>query len=146
MTATRMRQLFGELVPVDEAFDAWSAGDLDRMIAALALAKNGVDRHFLLVRIVEMAWHVRAQADRAAQLEAFARLHVIEFPKLMPDLVSDMPHIAHQPAYDRLIALLIEQGRLVEAKELCEEAIHVSGAPTYASRLKKINKSLSKPG
>jgi len=76
MLGVRMGQSFtmrgGKSVPTDAVFDAWASGDLKAMLRALKLRTNLIDRHFLLLGIVEQTsdvgltprWRQNALASR----------------------------------------------------------------------------------
>lgn len=81
---------FGQSCLADEAYFAWTSGDLDRMRAALACETNAVDRHMLLSTLVEKLDELRRESpDVAAELVRTATLHLREFPALLPELLRD---------------------------------------------------------
>ncbi|MFC1661911.1 hypothetical protein ACFL3S_10770, partial [Gemmatimonadota bacterium] len=49
----------GRGVRADEAFHASNSGDLDRMLRAMRVQTNLIDRHFLLQNIVQHAYKLR---------------------------------------------------------------------------------------
>ena len=53
----------GKWVAADEVFEAWGSGDLTRMLAALTLSTNPIDRHFLLLGIVRATYKQRTNPE-----------------------------------------------------------------------------------
>ena len=49
----------GRQLAADEVFEAWTSGELDRMVQALLLPTHPVDRHFLLMGIVEQSYKLQ---------------------------------------------------------------------------------------
>lgn len=129
----RTRRLFGQNVPVDEAFDARVSADVERMRKALPLATNAIDKHFLYLGLVEQSYRRRAESGMAELCEEMARRHNAEFPALLPDLLRDMPNIRHQPSYMTLCRLLREQGREAGLAEAMQEGLAVTGLPWFAT-------------
>jgi hypothetical protein len=58
-TTFTLRQ--GKSVPVDDAFRAWTSGDLPKMIKAVSIKTNLIDRHFLLQSIVDATYKLRKE-------------------------------------------------------------------------------------
>lgn len=50
----------GRMVPTDQVFDAWTSGDLKRMLDALGTRTNLIVRYFLLMGIVKQTYQLRA--------------------------------------------------------------------------------------
>lgn len=55
----------GKSVRVDEVFHAWTSGDLPRMLKAITLKTHPIDRHFLLMGIVERTYKARINPSMA---------------------------------------------------------------------------------
>lgn len=114
----------GEAVPVDEAFEAWTSGDLGRMLAALGKRTNLVDRHFLLMHIVGETYRLRADRQMAEKCLEVARMHVDEFPQiacaLRREFGGTLPQVA---TFQHYATLLTECGEFEKAIQVCEGAL-----------------------
>src|SRR5450759_5709118 len=80
---------FGKLVPTDEVFNAWTSGDLDRMLRALDLQTNPIDRHYLLLGIVKETYRRRSEPSMADKCARYSKMHLAEFETLAPALKAD---------------------------------------------------------
>ncbi len=58
-TSFTLRQ--GKTVPVDDAFRAWTSGDLNEMLKAVSKKTNLIDRHYLLQSIVDATYKLRKE-------------------------------------------------------------------------------------
>lgn len=114
----------GEHIPADEAFEAWTSQDLGRMLAARSKPTHPVDRHFLLMGIVRLAYSRRDEPEmRRLCLETGAQ-HLAEFDAIAPVLAADMGGtLPRVPTFAHLATLLAEDGRFDEAVAVCERAI-----------------------
>lgn len=67
----------GQLRQTGQAFDTWTSRDLERMRAALNTKTNLVDRHFLLMALVDEAYKLRKDDEETRALCAqVAEKHV----------------------------------------------------------------------
>jgi hypothetical protein len=80
---------FGLSVPADEVFLAWTSGDLERMLGALPLSSNAVDRHHLLQCTVQALYRLRTDAKKRKLLFEVAALHLQEMEGLIKGLRRD---------------------------------------------------------
>jgi hypothetical protein len=115
----------GKPVAADEVFRAWTSGDLARMIAAAELPTWPTDRHFLLLRIVELTFAQREDRAAAAQCELYAALHLRELKTILPSVMADLrvkapPRI---PTFERYATVLAERGEYELAIDVCKTAI-----------------------
>lgn len=115
----------GELTPTDEAFDAWTTRDLEKMRGSLDTRTNPVDRHFLLKTFVEETYKLRKNDSEAIELCAeVAEKHIEEFPAIKPALVKSLDGILPRVStFQKYAILLTEQGKHERAIEVCEIAI-----------------------
>ena len=114
----------GKMVPVDEVFSAWTSGDLPRMLKAMDLNTNPIDRHFLLLIIVTETYRLRADPEMAELCIRVAQAHLAEFPQLLPFLNQEFRDLLPQvPTFQHYATVLVERGRFSEAIQVCEAAI-----------------------
>jgi len=114
----------GKTVPVDDAFHAWTSGDLNEMLKALPVKTNLIDRHFLLMGIVDATYKNRTDPKMAQRCAQVAEMHLTEFPKIAPALKKDMDGILPRvTTFQHYATLLSEQGEYDKAIAVCEQAI-----------------------
>ena len=135
----------GKSVPVDEAFRAWTSGDLTEMLKAVKTKTNPIDRHFLLQSIVDATYKLRKE-DKYRQLcIEFAEKHLQEFPNIAPALKADMegalPRIT---TFQNYATVLTENGNFEKAIHICELALkyglHDGTKSGYEGRISRIKK------
>ena len=74
---------FGKHIEADEVFEAWTSGDLDRMLVATSLPTNAVDRYHLLQVLIGQIYRLRAEPTRRADLFSYGKVFLAELPQLM---------------------------------------------------------------
>ena len=139
----------GRNVKADEAFFAWTSGDLNRMIAARSVRTNPIDRHHLLMNIVKLTYKQRTDPRHREMLQEVAFQHLKEVPSILPALKKDLGVTPRIPTYAHLSTVLAEDGRIDEAIAVCEEAIrlglHDGTKGDYAGRIERLRKKKGKP-
>jgi hypothetical protein len=135
----------GRNIKADEAFFAWTSGDVHRMVRALAVRTNPIDRHFLLMGIVAATYKKRNDPVARRTCVEVGRMHVAEFPAIAPVLRADMGGLLPRVAtFAHLAAVLAEDGALAEAIAVCEAAIfyglHDGTKADYAGRIVRMRK------
>jgi hypothetical protein len=116
-------QRLGRNVIADEVFHAWTSGDLGRMMRALPLKTNPIDRHFLLQSIVQATYNLRDDRKMRQVCIEVEQQHLKEFPGISGSLAMDMGgELPTVPSFKGLATALAEVGRLDEAIAVCEEA------------------------
>lgn len=115
----------GKLTPTDQTFDAWTSRDLAKMRAALDTKTNLVDRHFLLMTLVDETYKRRKVDLEARELCAkIAELHLGEFPEIKPALMMSLNGILPRvTTFQQYATLLAERGNYKRAVEVCDIAI-----------------------
>lgn len=131
---------FGRSVPADAVFVAWTGGEINAMLAALAVPTNAVERHHLLSAIVSHFYRARATTKGAAQkLRTYAQMHLREMPELLSELERDwregriargshdgMEYVQPVVAtFDSLCMLLCELGEYDAALDVWRKAAEV---------------------
>ena len=132
----------------DQAFDAWTSGDLQTMIAALDKSTNPVDRHFLLLGICRETYRERKNPEKRALFLKIATLHVQEFASLVGPLRADFGgELPRVPTFQFLATVLTEDGRFEEAVRVCELALehdlHDGTQSGFEGRISRIKRRLA---
>ncbi len=114
----------GKSNPADEAWFAWTSADLDRMLTALNTRTNLIDRHFLLMAIVNQTYKHRSDPQMARTCARVAELHLSEFSQIAPALKEEfdgtLPRVT---TFQQYATLLNEQGEFNKAILVCEQAL-----------------------
>jgi hypothetical protein len=139
----------GQLQPADETFEAWTSGELPRMLTMLDKPSNPIDRHFLLLGIAEAAYRERDDPDKRALFHKVAEQHRREFPgfvnALSDEFDGELPRV---PTFQYLATVLAEDGQFDEAVEVCEEALslglHDGTQSGFEGRIARIRKMKGK--
>lgn len=114
----------GKVAKTDESFNAWTSGDLDRMMQATKKKTNPVDRHFLLSRIVEETYKRRNDSEIRKLCKEFSEKHINEFPNLSPYLKKEFDNrLPRIPTFQKYSTILTEDKQFQEAIKVCEIAI-----------------------
>lgn len=143
---TRYTARDGELTQTDEAFAAWNTRDLGKMRAALETKTNLVDRHFLLMTIVDETYKLRKEDQGAKDLCAeIAEQHIKELPAIKPALMRSLNGILPRvTTFQKYATFLAEQGAYRRAIEVCEVALahglHDGTKGGFEARIEKIKK------
>jgi hypothetical protein len=138
----------GKSVPVDEAFEAWTSGDLPRMLGALNTKTNPIDRHYLLMGIVEQTYRRRSEPGMADECARIAELHLFEFTNLAALLKQETGFLPRVTTFQSYATLLTEQGRFDDAIAVCNRALafglHDNTQSGFEGRIKRIEKLRAK--
>lgn len=114
----------GRPVPADEVFEAWTSGDLDKMIAAFPKRTNPIDRHFLLQGIVQATYKRRSVQTMRQLCKKVGLKHIDEFKDIAPALKIDMggtlPRVS---TFQHLATVFTEDREYEVAIQVCESAI-----------------------
>jgi len=140
----------GKSVPTDAVFDAWTSGNLKRMLRALELRTNLIDRHFLLLSIVEQTYRLRSDPKMAADCARVSEIHLAEFQQIAPALKAEFDGVLPQvPTFQNYATLLTEQGDFGRAAWVCELALYYGlddGTKSgFSGRIERIRKKQAKP-
>ena len=138
----------GVLVETDEVFEAWSSGDLSQMLKVLTTRTNFVDRHFLLMSIVNVAYRNRKSDSKMRDLcKRISELHIQEFPNIAPALSKEMGgFLPWVTTFQHYATVLTEDGEFQKAIEVCEKAIiyglHDGTQSGFEGRIVRIKKKI----
>ena len=128
-------------------FDAWTSGDLGRMLKARGVPTNLIDRHFLLMGIVSQTYRKRADPKMRKLCKETAEQHIQEFssiaPALKEDLDGTLPRVL---TFQHYATVLAEDKMFAEAICVCEIAIsfdlHDGTKSGFQGRISRIKKKM----
>ena len=138
-------QRLGRNVIADEVLHAWTSGDLGRMMFALPLKTNPIDRYFLLQAIVQATCKLRDDSRMRQVCIDLGQQHLKEFSGMSRSLAKDMGReLPTESSFKWLATALAEDGMLDEAIAVCEEAerlgISDGTASGYSGRAQRLSK------
>ena len=140
-------QRLGKFIRADEVFHAWYSGDLRRMVAALRIQTNPIDRHFLLMGIVGLTYKNRTDAESRRLCREVARLHISEFPSIRGPLRADLGVLPRASTFAQLATVLAEDGEFNEAISVCRQALAFGLSDgtkgDYAGRIERLRKKMA---
>ncbi len=116
----------GKSIEVDEAFMARSSGNLKRMLDAVDLDTNPIDRHFLLQSIVMETYKNRSNPKMREICKKIGAIHISEFGNIAPMLRKEigvdgvLPSV---PTFKNLATVLTEDQEFDKALEVCSKAL-----------------------
>lgn len=139
----------GKSIRADEAFFAWTSQDLPRMLSALEVKTNQIDRHFLLMAIVADTYKHRSDPGLAQTCARVAEMHIAEFPQIAGPLKKDMDGVLPRvTTFQHYATLLTEQSKFDRAIEVCKTAIrfglHDGTKSGFEGRIERIKKKRAK--
>jgi hypothetical protein len=129
----------------DEAREAYLSGNFDRMLRAVSEPASRVNRHFLLMLIVNTSYEKRADTRMRSICRSIGVLHIKEMGSIIPALKSHykwgLPRIS---TFQHLAAVYAEDGDYDLAIEVCRFALSFNLTDDtksgYAGRIKRIEK------
>ncbi|WP_068141019.1 hypothetical protein [Limnochorda pilosa] len=92
------------------------------MLRALDKPTNPIDRHFLLLKIVEATYKERQNPPMRDLCKRVAQMHVDEFPRIAAPLKKDLGTMPRVPTFVWLASLLAEDGEYDAAIKVCQLA------------------------
>lgn len=139
----------GISAPIDDAFKAWTSGDLNKMLKASHSKTNLIDRHFLLQSIVDATYKLRKKEKYRQLCIEYAEKHLEEFSSIASALKDEMggslPRIS---TFQHYSTVLTENGEFDKAISVCNQAInyglHDNTKSGYEGRIARIQKKVSK--
>lgn len=135
-----------ELVQTDVVFDAWTSQDLSKMIKALDSKTNLIDRHHLLMSIVNESYKLRNDnPDMRKLCVNISERHIAEFPQIRKALLKDLGgFLPRVTTFQNYATLLVEEHKFQKAIEVCESAISFGLSDgtkgDYIGRIERIKK------
>ena len=135
----------GRHIKPDKAFEAWSSGGLNKMLEAMSIKTNPIDRHFLLQTIVEITYKRRKEPEMSKICREVAERHISEFAELAHALKQDMGgNLPRVTTFQHFATLLTEDGDYEYAIKVCKVAInyglHDGTQSGFEGRIEKIEK------
>ena len=113
----------GRNVVAGEVFHAWTSGDLPRMMRALSLRTNPIDRHHLLSQVVQLTYAKRTDPTFRRVCLDVGFQHLQEMPDLLAPVAADLGVVPRVPTFQPLATVLAEHGRYADAIEVCRRAL-----------------------
>ena len=109
-----------------KVFEAWTSGDLEKMLLACKLKAEPIDRHFLLLGIVEKLYKLsHASPEKTKLCMAYSALHIKEFPSFIPALLEDgFEDLPSVPTFKKYGSLLESAGRYDDAMRVYKLALN----------------------
>jgi len=137
----------GKIVPTDDAFKAWTSRDLKKMLDAMKVRTNRIDRHFLLMGIVDETYKKRKDPEMRKKCKEVAEIHLKEFPTIVEPLKKDMGgELPQVSTFQKYATVLAEDGEYDKAIEACKIAISyqlTDGTESgYEGRIERIKKEM----
>lgn len=146
----------GGLFKADDRFEAWTSGDLNKMLKQLYKIGHPIDTHFLYSNIVRTVYKQRADPQKRILFKNVATEHVSVFSTLRPvlyaksnedDLEVSLPSA---PTFENLATVYTEDGEYGKAIAVCNMAINFGLRENtkggYQGRIERIRKKASKGG
>lgn len=135
----------GKIQKADDVFGARTSGDLPTMLASLEKPTHPVDRHFLLLGIVEATYGQRKDPQMRSTFVRIARQHLEEFSSLKKPLRDEMDGLLPRvPTFQHLATVLTEEGHFEEAVSVCKQAlshgVHDGTKSGFEGRIERIRK------
>lgn len=136
----------------DGVFEAWTHRDLDKMLEVRHQKTHPVDRHYLLLTLVDETYKLRKERPDMAKLcEEIAEQHLEEFPALKGPLAKSLDGVLPRvPTFQKYATLLAEQSRFDSAIEVCELALSYGlqdGTKSgFEGRIARLRKQRAKQG
>ncbi|HEC32195.1 MAG TPA: hypothetical protein ENI41_06870 [Deltaproteobacteria bacterium] len=139
----------GKSVPGDDAFRAWTSGDLNQMLKAVSTKTNPIDRHFLLQSIVDATYKLRKEEKYRKICIEYAEKHLQEFPSIAPVLKKDMGGtLPRVTTFQKYATVLTEDGEYEKAISVCEKALeyglHDNTKSGFEGRIERIKKKANR--
>lgn len=138
----------GKSVKTDKVFDAWTSGDLKKMLKVVNVQTNPIDRHFLLQSIVSETYKDRKNNNNRELCKKYASLHLEEFENIAPALKEDMGELPRVTTFQNYATVLTEDNEYEKAIDVCKKAIqynlHDGTVAGFEGRIERINKKANK--
>ena len=136
-------------MPGDDAFRAWTSGDLNQMLKAVSTKTNPIDRHFLLQSIVDATYKLRKEEKYRKICIEYAEKHLQEFPSIAPVLKKDMGGtLPRVTTFQKYATVLTEDGEYEKAISVCEKALeyglHDNTKSGFEGRIERIKKKANR--
>ena len=130
---------------VERAVTARDVATVPQMLAQLASEQRPIDRHFLMLGIVESAYRDRTRDPAMRDLcERIGLQHVAEFPAFMPALRSEFGMTPRVPTFQLLATVLTERREFARAIDVCQTALsfglHDNTVGGFEGRIERIRK------
>ena len=135
----------GKTIKADEAFEASTSGDLNRMLKAVSTDTNPIDRHFLLQSIVGETYKKRKDQEMRRICKEIGEKHLSEFPAIAQPLKKEFDNILPRvTTFQHLATVYSEDGNYDRAIDICKMALsydlHDNTQSGFEGRIERIQK------
>lgn len=135
---------FNKFIEADKVYLAWASNDIDTMLAAIDIKSNPLDRHYLLLNIVNLSYSKREIEYYKEIAIKTAELHISEIKPIL-DYFNKYEHcIPSIPTFQQYATILTEIGEYDKAINICKKALelglHDGTQGNYDGRIKRIEK------
>lgn len=113
----------GRSVETDSVFKAWTSGTLEEMLSVLNVKTHFVDRHHLLMSIVELSYKDRKSASSRKLCKEISALHVQELEKSFPKIIKELGMRPNVSTFKYYSTVLTEDGEFDKAIGVCKLAL-----------------------
>jgi hypothetical protein len=127
------------------ALSSRDGATIPEMLRQLETERRPVDRHFLMLGIVESAYRDRLRDPEMRDLcERVGLQHVAEFPAFAPALREQFGMLPRVPTFQLLATVLTERGDFARAIDVCQTALslrlHDGTVGGFDGRIDRIRK------
>jgi hypothetical protein len=127
------------------ALSSRDGATISEMLRQLEAERRPVDRHFLMLGIVESSYRDRLRDPEMRDLcERVGLQHVAEFPAFAPALREEFGMLPRVPTFQLLATVLSERGEFTRAIDICETALslglHDNTVSGFEGRIDRIRK------
>jgi len=134
----------GMEIRADEVFEARISNDFDKMIKAVSIKADLVDRHFLLQAIIAESYKKRDEDIFKEHCLKHSKIYLSEVNDLLTALKKEFGELPRVSVFQNYATLLAELNEFDEAIKVCEIAISFGlkdgTKGGYESRIERIKK------
>jgi tetratricopeptide (TPR) repeat protein len=137
--------------PLEEACGILSimvSEDYRQVLERLKKGQRVLDKHFLYLQLIDMAYGRRKDPAMRDLLKRLAIAHIAAFEPIRKKFLQQHDVLPHVPTFQYLATAYAEDGEYEEAIKICEKAIafglHDWTKSDYAGRIERIKKKAQK--
>jgi hypothetical protein len=143
-----------KMIETDNVFEAWTSGNLHKMLEVINTPTNILDRHHLLQAIVNITYKDRKNETNREICKQTAILHLDEMDNIIKSFKENPLHLDDNgtcilpriSTFQHYATVLTEDLKYNEAIEVCKKAInyglHDNTKGGYEGRINRIKKKI----